>query len=304
MLPQKFSSSRRSMMKALGLGGLSLVLPAAGICDQDPSWTTEMPPLKIAENLYYVGSRELASFLVTSSQGHVLINSNLVSSPSQIRKSVEGLGFRWREIGILLISHAHFDHCAGSEQIRRETGARYMVMQEDVPVVESGGAADFHFGSDRSMRFAATKVDRVLSDGESVELGGNKLVAWKTAGHTKGCTSWAMTARLGTKTRNVVIVGSPNVLANYDLIHEPRYPEMAADFRAGFKRLSSLPCDLFLGAHGSYFGLLEKAARHKRGDAEAFADPEGYRSFIANRQGAFEAELARQRRGKGSPRKA
>ena len=196
-------------------------------------------------NVYYVGSEDLASYLVTTPQGDILINSNLMSSVPLIRKSVESLGFRFSDVKILLISHAHFDHAAGSAEIKRLTGAKYMVMDADVPVVESGGKTDFQYGRSKSSRYPAAKVDRVLHDGDEVRLGGVVLVAHKTPGHTKGCTTWTMKVKDGTKMYDVVIVGSPNVNPGYKLVANAAYPDIARDYEQTFRTLKSLPCDVF-----------------------------------------------------------
>ena len=156
------------------------------------AWTAPFPPFRISGNLYYVGSEGLASYLITTSDGDILINTNLESSVPLIRDSIEKLGFKFGDIKILLISHAHFDHCAGSAQIKQLTGAEYMVMDADVPVIESGGKADFHYGQSANAMFPVTKVDRVLHDGDKVKLGDAELVAHLTPGHTKGCTTWTM----------------------------------------------------------------------------------------------------------------
>jgi len=260
----------------------------------DASWTAPFPPFRIAGNIYYVGSADLASYLITTPKGLILINSSLEPSVPLLQKSVAQLGFNFSDIKILLISHAHYDHCAGSAQIIKLTGAKYYVMDADVPVVESGGTADFHYGADKTMLFPPTKVDRTLHDGDTVSLGGTVLTAHKTAGHTKGTTTWTMNEFEGGKTLHVVIVGSPNVNPGYKLINNKAYPEIATDYAHGFQDLKSLPCDIFLGAHGLYFDLKEKYPRWKAGDHNAFIDPEGYKAYIAERQQAFEAELKRQ----------
>jgi metallo-beta-lactamase class B len=261
---------------------------------QNPAWTRPFPPFRIAGNLYYVGSADLASYLIATPQGLILINSSLQPSVPLIRKSVEALGFHFRDIKILLISHAHYDHCAGSAEILKLTGAKYEVMDADVPVIESGGRNDFQYAADKSMHFPATHVDRVLHDGSAVQLGGTVLTAHLTAGHTKGTTTWTLDEPEGGRRLAVVIVGSPNVNPGYKLAGNKTYPQIAADYRHGFAVLQALPCDIFLGAHGGYFGLAEKYARSKSGDKNAFIDPAGYKAYIADREQAFQAELQRQ----------
>ena len=285
--------------KSVGIIALFLALAlVAPLMAVDASWTRPFPPHRIAGNLYYVGSEELASYLIVTPDGLILINSSLESSVPLIRKSVEQLGFRFSDVKILLISHAHFDHCAGSATVKRLTGAKYFVMDEDVPVVESGGKADFRYGTEKDMQFAPAKVDRVLRDGDTVRLGGAVLTAHRTAGHTKGTTTWTMDENEGGRTLHVVIVGSPNVNTGYKLVRNKAYPHIAEDYRRGFEVLNALPCDVFLGAHGSYYGLAEKYQRWKSGDHDAFIDPQGYKDYIAERDRAFEAELARQPAGK------
>ena len=275
---------------------LAASMPTAA--DPHPEWTQAVPPFRIAGNLYYVGSADLAAYLIVTPQGNILINSNLTSSPKLIRASIEALGFRFADTKILLISHAHYDHCAGSAEVKRLTGAKYMVMDADVPAVESGGRADFAFGKDRAMYFPLTKVDRTLHDGEQVALGGTVLTAHKTAGHTPGTTTWTLDETEGGKMLHVVIVGSPNVLSEYRLagkhpsLHS--YPGIARDFERQFAVLRGLPCDVFLGSHGSAFGFTEKLARQKSVGASVWVDPDGYRRYVADREAAFQRELKRQ----------
>lgn len=262
--------------------------------DSNPSWVQPFPAFKIAGNLYYVGSQDLAAYLVVTPQGNILINSNLESSPPQITQAIESLGFKYSDTKILLISHGHFDHCAGSAEVKRETGAKYEVVQQDVSVVESGGRNDFHYATHKSMWFPPTKVDRVLHDGDTVSLGGTTLTAHLTAGHTKGTTTWTLDELENGRTLHVVIVGSPNVNPGYKLVNNNTYPQIADDYKHQFEVLDKLPCDIFLGAHGGYFGLHEKYERFKNGDKNAFIDPAGYKAYIEDRRQAFESELHRQ----------
>jgi metallo-beta-lactamase class B len=290
------------MRRGFAVGVLALmtgvVIAAAALSAQRPEWTHPFPPHRIAGNLYYVGSEDLASYLIVTPRGNILINSNLESSPALIRQSIEKLGFRFRDTKILLISHAHYDHCAGSAEIKKLTGAKYFVMDADVPVIESGGSNDFQYGADKSMRFPPAHVDRVLHDGDQVRLGDAVLTAHLTAGHTKGTTTWTMDEAEGGRTLHVVIVGSPNVNPGYKLIANKAYPQIATDYQHGFDVLKSLPCDIFLGAHGGYYDMKEKYERWKQGDHDAFIDPAGYKAYIAEREQAFQAELKRQGAGK------
>ena len=284
------------------LGALTLLLVVCYTCavstnnkSAQNNWTQPFPAFRIAGNLYYVGSKDLTSYLVTTPEGHILINSDLEASVPLIRASVESLGFKFTDIKILLISHAHYDHNGGSALIKELTGAKYMVMDGDVEAVESGGKTDFQYRDDPDSLYKPTKVDGVLHDGDEVKLGGSVLVAHLTAGHTKGCTTWTMKVQEGSTTYNAVIIGSPNVNPGYKLVGNELYPQIAEDYDNGFRVLNSLPCDLFLGAHGSYFDMEKKYERFKRGVTTAFVDPAGYKSFVAEREQAFRRELRKQR---------
>jgi len=257
-------------------------------------WSEPFPPHRMIGNIYYVGSRGLASYLITTPAGHILINSNLKSSVPLIRESIEKLGFRFNDVKILLISHAHFDHDAGSAEIKKLTGAKYMVMDGDVSVVESGGKNDFQYGNDVTLRYLATKVDRVLHDGEQVTLGDTVLTAHKTAGHTRGCTTWSLKVTEAGNSYDVVIVGSPNINPGYKLVNNVTYPEIADDYARGFRVLKSLPCDVFLGAHGGYYGMEAKHARLNSGGANPYIDPAGYKNYVLEREAAFLSELQKQ----------
>ena len=273
---------------------LLAVITQRSALSQTNDWLEPFPPFRIAGNLYYIGSRGLASYLVTTPEGHILINSNLEKSVPMLRASIEKLGFKYSDVKILLISHAHWDHNAGSALIKKETGAKYMVMAEDVSAVESGGKTDFNYGNDEGTYYPATKVDRTLHDKDEVKLGGTVLVAHLTAGHTKGCTTWTMKVGDGAKALDAVIVCSPNVNPGYKLVNNASYPGIADDYARMFRTLAALPCDLFLGAHGSYYDLEAKYGRMQKGDASAFVDPAGYKKFIAAKTAEFQAGLKKQ----------
>jgi metallo-beta-lactamase class B len=288
-----------SLRTSLTWGFAFLVAISDGSSGQTPpDWTEPFPPFRIAGNLYYVGSKGLANYLITTPQGHILINSDLEANVPLIEASIAKLGFKFSDVKILLINHAHWDHDAGSAQVKQLTGAKYMVMEGDVPVVESGGKADFQYGSDPAMQYPPARVDRVLHDGDKVTLGDAVLEAHLTPGHTKGNTTWTLAVRDGDKTYNAVIIGSPNVNPGYKLVNNARYPTIAEDYERTFRVLKSLPCDLFLGAHGSYFGLGEKYASMKAGASNSFVDPKGCAAFIAQKETEFRSELAKQ---KGNP---
>jgi metallo-beta-lactamase class B len=261
-----------------------------------PDWINPFPPHRVMGNIYYVGSEGLASYLITTPSGNILINSSLDQSIPLIQASIEKLGFKLSDIKILLISHAHSDHCAGSARLKAMTHAKYMVMDADVPVIESGGKKDFRYGSEPNNWYPPAKVDRVLHDGDEVKLGKVVLVAHKTAGHTKGCTTWTMkvTDDKSGKTYDVVVVGSPNVNPGYKLVNNAEYPQIAQDYEHEFIVLKSLPCDIFLGAHGAYYDMAAKYPKLNSNGENPFIDPAGYQTYIADRESAFQEELKKQ----------
>jgi metallo-beta-lactamase class B len=274
---------------------MRLLLPffaasAALFAQGNPDWHREFPAFKIAGNLYYVGTADLAVYLIHTPQGNILINTDFKQDVPAIRKSFEQLGFQYSDTKILLISHAHGDHDEATGLVEKETGAKLMVMDADVPEEQSTAKGR-----------PGAHVDRVLHDGSTVELGGSKLVAHWTPGHTKGCTTWTMQVRDGGRTLNAVIVGSPNVNPGYILVGNKNYPGIADDYVKTFAVLKSLPCDLFLGAHGAYFGMLAKYDKMKAGAANPFIDADGYKAYIAEREATFRKEWDRQKQNPGSP---
>jgi len=261
-----------------------LLLAGLGMAQTD--WNKPFPPHKVIANVYFVGTTELGSFLITTPEGHILINSDFETTVPVIRASVEKLGFRFTDIKILLGSHAHGDHMEGDAMVKELTAARVMAMEQDVPALRkmmAGGKPH--------------PVDKILHDGDEVTLGGTTLVAHLTAGHTKGCTTWTMKANEGGKSLNVVIVGSPNVTPGYVLVGNKKYPGIVQDYEKTFQVLKSLPIDIFLGAHGDYYGMPAKYAKLKPGSPNPFIDPNGYKAYIADREAAFRKNLAEQQAG-------
>jgi len=282
---------RRLFLPLFAFGLVSIILAAPDLRAQaNPDWHRPFPAFEIAGNLYYVGTADLAAYLINTPQGNILINSDFKEDVPLIHKSIEQLGFKYADTKILLISHAHADHDEGVGLIKQETGAKLMVMDADVSAEESTAPGR-----------PGAHVDRVLHDGDTVELGGASLTAHLTPGHTKGCTTWTMQVREGGRMLNAVIIGSPNVNAGYLLVGNKDYPQIAQDYVKTFQVLKSLPCDLFLGAHGGYFGLKAKYEKMKTTKTNALIDPDGYKAYVAEREATFEKEWKRQQQNPGSP---
>ena len=292
-----WANTRCNVLRVIGLIvclGMVAAVPLRAAVPAD--WTAAQKPFAVGDNLYYVGSRDLAAYLVVTPQGNILINANLASSPVQIRASVRALGFHWRDTRILLLSQPHYDHAAGAAEVVRETGARLMVMDGDAQAVETGDAHDF--GGPGLLPYTPVAVNHVLHDGEVVRLGGVTLTAHKTAGHSRGCTTWTMTTRIAGRPEPVVIVGGYAPLDSYRLVarpgHPASYPGIAADFAATFRTLRGLPCQVFLGAHGSYFGMQAKLERLPMEGPRVWIDPTGYQSMIHDAQSVVKQRIRQQ----------
>jgi metallo-beta-lactamase class B len=270
---------------------LALALLFVALLPAQRDWNEPFPPHRIADNLYYVGSKGLSSYLITTAQGHILINSSFERTVPIIRANVEQLGFQFPDVKILLGSHAHSDHMEGNALVRKLTGAKIFVMEGDDQVIGNGGQGQYLYDA----RWPACPVDRVLHDGDQVTLGAATLTARRTPGHTRGCTTWTLQATDAGKTYDVVIIGSPNVNTGYQLVNNSGYPQIAADFAQTFKILKSLPCDIFLGAHGEYYGMIEKHKRLASGRGNPFVDPQGYRAYIGEREKFYLDTLAKQK---------
>ena len=263
---------------------LVIVSPAFALAQANPDWHAAFPGFKIAGNLYYVGTADLAVYLIRTPQGNILINGDFAEDVPTIRKSIESLGFKYSDTKVVLISHAHGDHDEGVGIIQKDTGAQVMVMDGDVTDVQSTAQGR-----------PGAKVTRTLKDGDKVELGGSTLVAHLTPGHTKGCTTWTMQVEEGGKKLNAVIIGSPNVNPGYVLVGNKDYPAIATDYEKTFQILRSLPVDLFLGAHGIYYGMPAKHARLGTDGVNPFIDPAGYRAYVAEREQTFRVEWEKQK---------
>tara|TARA_B110000438_G_scaffold26174_1_gene24822 strand:+ start:1537 stop:2436 length:900 start_codon:yes stop_codon:yes gene_type:complete len=244
----------------------------------------QFPPHRIAGNLYYVGSESLASFLIATPEGHILINTNWEDSVEILRASVEDLGFNFEDIEIILGSHAHGDHMQGDALVKEMTGASVMAMADDIPGllrIQPGGKPH--------------PVDRILEDGDEVMLGGSTLVARLTPGHTPGCTTWTMTVEEGDETYNVVIVGSMGSNPGFQFVNNTSNPTIVDQYKKGFSVLSSLSVDIPLASHPAMYNMADKYERLGQ-SPNPYIDPEGYRAEIEAVETLFLDVLASQER--------
>ncbi len=248
--------------------------------DQD----TAFPPHKIAGNLYYVGTRSLANFLITTPQGHILINTDYERTVPVIKSSVEKLGFKFTDIKIILGSHAHGDHMEGDALAKELSGAQVMALAEDVPALEKmrpGGKMH--------------PIDKILHDGDEVKLGGMTLTARLTPGHTRGCTTWTFKVDDGGRSYDVVIIGSVGVNPGFILVNNKDTPQIAEEYERAFKVLRGLKCDIPLGSHPAMYNLAEKYPKLGKGP-NPFVDPQGYKTELDVVENIFRTTLDEQRK--------
>jgi metallo-beta-lactamase class B len=261
------------------------------------SWNQPVEPYRVVGNIYYVGASDITSFLIVTPKGHILLDGGFVETVPQIKRNIAQLGFRLEDVKVLINSHAHYDHAGGLALLKKLTGAKLMASQADSQLLANGGRGDFHFGD----RFSYDPVttDRILRNGEKVELGGVRMVAHLTPGHTKGCTTWTMKVNEGLKRYDVVFVCSTSV-PGYKLVANSNYPTIAADYALTFRVLKTLPCDVFLASHGSFYAMLKKRDLLAEGKKpNPFIDRLGYRRFVEETERAFRKQLRQEQAGAG-----
>ncbi len=268
---------------AVALIGIAPIHVSAQNGRDDP-----FPAHRVMDNLYFVGTGGLGTFLITTPEGHILINTDFERTIPLIERSVEALGFALDDVKIILGSHAHGDHQQADVFLRERIGAQIMIMEEDV-----AGWQRMNRGEED------IPIDHILHDGEKVTLGGTTLVAHRTPGHTRGCTSWGMELEENGETYDALIVCSFGVNPNYILVDNPSYPEIADDYRATFAKARAMSVDVFVASHGSFYDLPtkhEKLLHRMEGDPNPFIDHAGFLAYIDGREEAFEAMLETQQR--------
>jgi metallo-beta-lactamase class B len=257
-------------------------------------------PFHIIGNIYYVGSKGLACYLITTPAGALLLDTGYPDMAQQIEGNIKTLGYKLSDVKILIDSHSHVDHAGGVAELKSATGAQLMSLAEDAPYLESGGHNDVLFG-DRNL-FPPAKVDRILHDGEAVTLGGVTLTPHLTPGHTPGNTTWTMTTQDKGKKYNVVFFGMISVMPNANLNGSPAYPNIGTDYARTMKVIPTLPCDVFLGSNASFFDMEKKHdALAKGADPNPFIDPAGCKAFVDRTEASYQPALERAKSGAAAP---
>ena len=280
----------------VALAACAATLAACTAAAQDTaSWNKPSEPLRIVGPVHYVGTNELAAFLVATADGHVLIDGGLPESAPLIEQSIRKLGFDPKQIKVLLTTQAHYDHVGSLAHFAKLSGARVEVMEGDVGIIESGGRTDYLFGEKAdtprpTFWFEPVKVQRTLKDGDTVSLGGVTLTARRTPGHTPGSTTWLTTVPDGGRTYTVVFSASTSINPGTRLVDRPSYPGIGEDYARSFELLQSLKPDVFLGGHTGFFDLEGKRAKLGQGGVNPFVDPEGFQAYVAGRKKMFEEQ--------------
>jgi metallo-beta-lactamase class B len=252
----------------------------------NPQWSQSYPPFRIVGNLYYVGTYDLACYLIVTREGNILINTGLAASASLISDNIKALGFKLSDTRILLTTQAHYDHVAAMAAIKQQTGARMMADAKDAPALEDGGSSDYELGK-YGKSFAPIPVDRRLQNSDTIELGDTRLVMLHHPGHTKGSCSYLVDVKDERKTYRVLIVNMPSIITERKFSEIQAYPDIAKDYAYTLDALKKLSFDLWLSSHASQFGLHSK---HKPGDAynpEAFSDRKEYEKAVADLEAQY-----------------
>ena len=252
-------------------------------------------PFKLAEGLYYVGASDYTSYLIVTKDGLIVIDGGDAPTGKQVVANIRTLGFDPAKVKVLLNTHAHFDHAAGLAEIKRAAApdVKFYASAKDGAVIAAGGKGD-PFLKGARFEYEPVKPDVIVADGDKVTLGGLTLTAHITAGHTMGCTTWTFPVTVAGKTRQALDFCSASVLSGYKLGKTETYPGQTADYQKTFATLKTLPCEVFVAAHGGFFNMHEKRAKLDAGQADAFVDPAGCKAFFARTEAAFEAELKKQ----------
>jgi metallo-beta-lactamase class B len=271
-----------------------LATTVCALAQPNPEWTKPFPAHRVVGNVYYVGTYDLACFLITTPQGNILINTGITGSVPMIRSSIESLGFKFQDTKILLTTQAHYDHVAGMEEMKRLTHAKLLATDGDAPVLEDGGKSDPLFTTP-DFRFAPVKVDGRIKDGQKISLGGTELTAYSHPGHTRGSVSYGLTVAENGRNYRVLIANIGSINPGTILIGNKKYPQISDDYARTFREQKKLECDIFLSSHASQYQLHDKWKPGQAYSPDTFLDPEGYKAAVGRSETAYLEWLAKEK---------
>jgi metallo-beta-lactamase class B len=275
----------------------SFLMLTTAVCawaQPNPDWTRPFPAHRVIGNVYYVGTYDLACFLIATPAGNILINTGVGGSAPMIAASIESLGFKTKDTKILLATQAHFDHVAGMAEMKRLTGARMLATDGDAAVLEDGGKSDYLF-TKPDFQFAPVKVDGRIKDRQKISLGGTELIAYSHPGHTRGSVSYGLTIAENGRTYKVLIANMGSINPGTILIGNKKYPQIADDYALTFREQKKLECDIFLSSHASQYGLHDKWKPGQAYSPDTFVDPAGYKAAVGRGEAAYIEWLAKEK---------
>ena len=281
-------------LSRLAIVSCFFVLTTAQLSAQNEEWTRPFPGHRVISNLYTVGTYGLGVFLITTDDGHILINTGLRDSTPLIRENIEAVGFRLEDVKILLTMQAHWDHTAALAEIKQITGAKMLATKDDARVLEDGGFSDAHFGGRES--FKPVSVDQIIVEGEVIELGDTRLTVYEHPGHTEGSSSYAMRVRENGRDYNVVIANMGTINQGKKLLVDPTYPGVAQDFARTYRSQKTMAVDVWVAAHGGQYGLHDKYEAGQDYDPNTFVDPEGFLAEVERLERLYLDKLAEEQR--------
>ena len=286
------------ILAVLALSSCTFAQNNAGGVQRNPDWFKPFPPFKVIGNIYWVGTWDLSTYLITTPQGNILINTGFVDTVPQIKEGIEKLGFKFSDTKIIMATHGHIDHVAGVAELKRQTHAKVIVSEQDAVLLEDGGKSDFRFGDGEHTQFEPVKVDQRLKNGDKVTLGGVEITAHHHPGHTKGATSYTLTVKEGGKDYRVIIANMPGINPGVKVSGMPKYPNIASDYQRSFHDMKEMQIDVFLASHAAQFKMHEK---YKPGDAydpNRFVDPKGFRAELDRLEKLYRDQLAQEQAAK------
>lgn len=271
-----------------------LAISICALAQTNPDWNRSFPAHKVVGNVYYVGTYDLACFLIATPAGNILINTGIDGSVPLIRSSIESLGFKFKDTKILLTTQAHYDHVAAMAEMKRLTGAKMLATDGDAPELEDGGKSDYLF-TDAKFMYAPVKVDGRIKDGQKISLGGTDLMVYLHPGHTRGSVSYGLTIAENGRNYRVLIANMGSINPGTVLIGNKKYPQVSDDYARTFREQKKLQCDIFLSSHASQYQLHDKWKPGQAYNPDTFVDPEGYKSAVNRAEAAYQEWLAKEK---------
>lgn len=252
-------------------------------------------PFRIFGNAYYVGTHGLSSVLITSSVGHVLIDGDLPESALQIVHNIKSLGFRIKDVKLIVNSHVHFDHAGGIADLQRRSQARVVASPWSAEVLRHGGIGRGDPQKGTIIGISPVKNVSTLHDGESFQIGDITITAHLTGGHTPGGTSWTWKSCEGIVCRDMVYADSvsPISATNFEFTNSRDYPHALDNFEKSFEFFETTPCDILITAHPEFSGVFERlAARRSGANPDPMVDTTGCRRYAESGRTKLRERLA------------